>query len=298
MLVERGGRMHFDIRRASVALGASAALVLSLISPAVAAAQSSGWQPGPGAILDNTYTGFIDQPSNGATVPGGGSFTLMGWFVDQTADGWAGAVNMQVWLGTMDGGGKMIAQGIVAQPRPDVGSALGNPFWTNSGFVATVPGNAVPAGGQTLNVYVDTGNKGWWFMPLSVNGGGAGGAAAPAPAPAGTATGGAPTVTISAPTEGQNVKASGGTTFTITGTATDPTYGAGAIDSVDVWIFGERDSGSGSELANTTPDSAGNWSVTFTPTKFPSTHTNIYVYAHSKSTGQTTEAVRGFNIQG
>ena len=49
---------------------------------------------------------------------------------------------MQVWLGTMDGGGKMIAQGIVGQNRADVGRALGNPFYANSGFSASVPGSA------------------------------------------------------------------------------------------------------------------------------------------------------------
>ena len=35
-----------------------------------AAAQTTGWQPGPDAILDNTYDGFIDVPASGATVPG------------------------------------------------------------------------------------------------------------------------------------------------------------------------------------------------------------------------------------
>ena len=44
--------------------------------------------------------------------------------------------------------------------------------------------------------------------------------------------------------------------------------------------------------------SGGNWQLTFNPTKFPSTHTNIYVYAHSSVTGLTTETVRGFNIVG
>jgi hypothetical protein len=284
--------MHIDFRRVSIVVSASAALVLSLVPPA--AAQSSGWQPGPGAILDNTYTGNIDTPTNGASVPGSGTFTVAGWFVDTTAQGWAGADNVQVWLGTMDGGGTMLAQAVFAQPRPDVASALGNPYFVNSGFGATINGAAVPAGQQTLYVYVHTGGKGWWFETLSVTGGGSGAAAAPAPA--GTAAGGPPTLTITAPTENSNVQAKGNAPYTITGVATDPTYGAGAIDSVDVWIFGERNSGT--ELGTATVDSAGNWSVTFTPTKFPSTHTNIYVYAHSKVTGLTTEEVRGFNITG
>src|SRR5690349_11341729 len=83
----------------------------------VAAAQSAGWQPGPGAALDNTYAGFIDGPTNGATVAGSGSFAVFGWFVDKTAQGWAGADDVQVWLGTMDGGGRMLAKALFAQSR-------------------------------------------------------------------------------------------------------------------------------------------------------------------------------------
>lgn len=271
---------------------ASVAVLATMVSPA--AAQSAGWQGGPGAILDNTYTGFIDQPTGGATVPGGGSFIVSGWFVDTTAQGWAGADNMQVWLGTMDGGGHMIAQGFVAQSRPDVAAALGNPFFAASGFGATVPGSSVPAGSQTLYVYLHTGGKGWWFKTVTVNGGGAG--AGTAPAGATNQAGGPPTLTISAPEEGQNVDAKGSNDFTIQGTAIDPTNGAGAIDRVDVYIFGEPDTGT--LLGSTTPAGDGSWSLTFKPTNFPSTHVNIYVFAHSKVTGKTTEAIRGFNIKG
>src|SRR5438094_3879828 len=91
-----------------VALLSVVTMLLLAFAPA-ASAQSAGWQPGPGAILDNTYTGFIDLPTNGATVPGTGSFTVAGWFVDQTAQGWAGADDVQVWLGTLDCGGRMLA---------------------------------------------------------------------------------------------------------------------------------------------------------------------------------------------
>src|ERR1051326_6872911 len=256
LLVLRGGTMRFAITKAFPRLlsaTACLAVLATLASPA--AAQSSGWQGGPGAILDNTYAGFIDLPQSGATVPGSGSFTGAGWFVDQTAQGWAGADNMQVWLGTMDGGGHMIAQGTVAQSRPDVASALGNPFWDASGFGAIVPGSAVPGGGQTLYVYVHTGGKGWWFKTVNVTGGGPAGSA-PAPAPgapptSGTAQGDAPVLKITAPNEGDNVQAKGSSDFTITGTATDPTFGPGAIDKVDVWILGEPDTGT--QLGTVTP---------------------------------------------
>ncbi|HEX8966606.1 MAG TPA: hypothetical protein VF937_01915 [Chloroflexota bacterium] len=271
-------------------MGASLALALSMIVPA--AAQASGWIPGPGAILDNTYDGFIDQPTSGATIPASGSFLVSGWFVDKTAQGWAGADNVQVFLGTMDGGGKMIASALFAQSRPDVAAAEGNPYWTPSGFVASIPGSAVPAGAQTLSVYVHTGGKGWWYKQVAVTGGGSGaGVSAPT-------AGGPPQITIGNPTEGQNVSAAGSSSYTITGTAIDPSGGPGTIDSVDVWIFGERNASGATELGTATVQSDGSWSLSFVPTKFPSTHTNIYVYARSKVTGLETEQVRGFNIIG
>ncbi|MBV9579672.1 MAG: hypothetical protein JO057_13875 [Chloroflexi bacterium] len=276
-----------------------------MASPALAqttaTSGSGGWQGGPGAILDNTYVGFIDQPAGGATVPSSG-FVVGGWFVDTTAQGWAGADAMQVWLGSMDGGGKMLAQGIVGQNRPDVGKALGNPYYANSGFSASVPSGSVPAGSQTVYVYMHTGGKGWWYKTVSVT---VGGGTAPAPPAGGGSSstpanqaGGPPTVKITSPTEGQNVSAAGSATFTITGTSADPTTGGAGIASVDVWINGEQGSSGGTDLGQATLNSDGSWSLAFSPTKFPSTHTNIYAYAKSKTTGKTTETIRGFNIVG
>ena len=293
--------MRSDVSKAVMILGTCLALIVSTVSPALA--QSSDWLPGPGAILDNTYNGFIDVPTTGATVPGSGSFTLGGWFVDTTAQGWAGADDVQVWLGTMDGGGSMLAKAQFALSRPDVAAALANPFWEPSGLSAAVAGSAVPAGGQTLNVYVHTPGKGWWYKQVNVSGGGSGATAAAAPAapaaqPAPAAAGGPPQVSVTSPTENQDVSAAGSANFTITGNATDPANGAGAIDSVEVWIFGERDAAGGTQLGTVQPASDGSWSLTFKPTRFPSMHTNLYVYAHSKATGKTTEIVRGFNIKG
>jgi hypothetical protein len=291
--------IHRAIPRVFGAVTAALALIASVAAPA--SADLSGWQGGPGAILDNTYVGNIDYPSNGATVPGSGSFVVGGWFVDTQAQGWAGADAMQVWLGTMGGGGTMLANGIVGQYRPDVGKLLGNPFYSYSGFSASVSGSSVPAGNQTLNVYMHTGGKGWWYKGVGVHGGGAAASAAPSgggAAPAASGAGAAPTLTVGAPTEGENVRATGSSTFTIQGTAFDPVTGAAGIDSVDVWIGGEQGSGSGVDLGQATLNGDGSWSLVFTPTKFASTHTNIYVYAHSKTSGKTTEVVRGFNIVG
>jgi hypothetical protein len=260
--------------------GLSATLALLVMVVPTASAQASGWQPGPGAILDNTYAGFIDVPTSGATVPGTGSFTVAGWFVDQTAQGWAGADDVQVWLGTMDGGGRMLAKAQFAQSRPDVGAALGNPYWSASGFVASVPG--LPSGQQALNVYAHTPGRGWWFKGVTVNGGG-GAVSAPSPS-----AGGAPQLKITAPTENQNVSTK--SDFTITGVVGDTNT------IIDVWINGERNSQYATELGSTTPSSDGSWSLTFKPTRFPSSHSNLYVYAKSKATGAETVATVGFNI--
>src|ERR1051325_526069 len=147
-------------RRTSLTWLGIAALIGGLLAPAAASADPlTSWTPGPGAQGDNTYDGFIDLPAMNATVPTG-NFTVAGWFVDKTAQGWAGADDVQVWLGTMDGGGRMLARAMFAQSRPDVASATGNPYWAASGFGATVAG--LPGGSQTLNVYVHTGGKGWW----------------------------------------------------------------------------------------------------------------------------------------
>jgi hypothetical protein len=264
-----------------------------LVSVPAASAQTSpaGWQGGPGAILDNTYDGFIDAPRAGATVPASGGFTVAGWFVDHQAQGWAGADNIEIWLGTMDGGGHMLAKANIAQQRPDVAAALGNPYWAASGFGAVVNGASVPAGNQTLYVYVHTGGKGWWWKSVGVVGGGAAAAAAPAAGAAPAAApvaGGAPELKFLQPSENQDVSTR--STYQINGTVNDPTH----IDRIEVWINGERDSGT--LLGTTTPSSDGSWSITFSPTKFKSTHSNLYAYAHNSATRLETEINVGINI--
>lgn len=277
-------------------MGACIALVG--MAPLPAAAQTPPWAAGPGAASDaSNYAGNIDMPSNGATLPAG-SFPVSGWFVDKTADGWAGADDMQVFLGQMGSGGTMLAKGVVGENRPDVASALGNGSWAQSGFAATVPGSSIPSGTQTLDVYVHTPGKGWWFQPLTVTGGGGaaggGGSSTPAAAPAtsGSATG-APQVTVTSPAENENVSTRRGD-YTINGSATEPGVGPQDIDRVEVFLDGER--ATGFDLGTATPASDGSWSLTFTPTHYASNHSNLYVYAHSKSTGRETEIVRGFNI--
>jgi hypothetical protein len=283
----------------SIVLALQSALIASALIVGPVGAQAAGWQPGPGAILDNTYDGFIDAPASGATVPASGLFTVSGWFVDSAAQGWAGADQIQVWLGTMGGGGKQIANAQIAMSRPDVAAVTGNPYAAASGFSALVDGAQVGGGPQTLYVYAHTGGKGWWFKQVNVNGGGTGGAA-PAPAasaPAASApaaAGSAPQLTIDKPAANENVSTK--STYSIEGTASDPGFGPAGIDVVDVFINGERGGAYSTELGTATPDSQGQWMLQFEPTKYPSMHSNLFVYAHSRNTGKETLATREFTI--
>jgi len=287
--------MHFSALKAAPLAAAGFMLLVATAPAAAQTATPSGWTPGPGAMPGGTYDGVVDAPQNGTPTPASGTLDVHGWFVDPSAQGWAGADQVQVFLGQMGNGGTMLAQGTVAENRPDVATALGNPYFAASGFDVQVPATSLPSGNQTLDVYLHTPGKGWLFQPVIVD---VGAAAAAAPAPSSsttttaTAATSAPQLTITEPTESQNVSTH--SDFTITGNATSPGAGPSDIDRVDVYINGEKDTGT--LLGETTPASDGSWSVGFTPTHFASTHSNIYVYAHSKSTGQETEVIRGFNI--
>ena len=74
-------------RHALIAGLGLASLVGALIGPASAFADPlTSWTAGPGGILDDTYTGFIDVPSMNATVSTGG-FTVAGCQNDAAAQG-------------------------------------------------------------------------------------------------------------------------------------------------------------------------------------------------------------------
>jgi hypothetical protein len=260
-----------------------------------AAAQQQGWSAGPGASGDNTYVGSIDVPANGASVDAGSPLVVGGWVVDKTAEGWAGISGIQVVNGKIDGGGTVLASsGIVGQNRPDVAAALGNPAYAASGFSATVPAGALSPGQHTLYVYAQTPSKGSWYQTVTVNvtsGGGGGGQ--PAASPSG---GSGPVLTVLAPLPEEAVSTQHGE-YTIRGNAHDPAAPSGTgsgIDRVQVFINGPRDTGT--ELGGVTLNMGnGDWDVSFFPTRFPSMHANLYVYAHSV-TGQETMVLRGFNI--
>lgn len=214
----------------------------------------------------------------------------------------------------MEGGGHLLFKPNFAQTRPDVATALGNPFAAASGFFGTVPPGALATGPQTLTVYAHTPAKGWWFSQVNVNVSPTA-AVNPTPAPPGpSVSGGAlPIIVIVAPKDSETVLTK--EDFEIAGYALDRNAsknqgvaGTG-IDRVSVYI-GDRDSG-GTFLgdadlgfSDTTPEglygsqfaSAG-WRLIFHPTQFHANTYLMYAYAHSVVTGKEDVAVRYFVIR-
>jgi len=298
--------------RGSIGWLAVALLVGTLGAAAPAAADVvSGWTAGPGAILDNTYSGFIDVPSANATVPVGG-FVVAGWFVDTTAQGWAGADDIQIFQGTMDGGGKLLARATIAQSRPDVAAALGNPFWAAAGYTALVPPASLSPGTQTLSVYAHTPGKGWWYeqTQLNVSSSAPATAAAPVPAVRGAAL---PIVAFERPKDGEIVPTKND--FQIIGYALDTAAASNqgvsgsGIDRVQVYIGNSRDNNGiflgeadlgfsdstpvaqyGGQFANS------GWRLTFKPTQFHANTFLLFAYARSAVSGKEDVAQRFFAI--
>jgi len=276
-----------------------AALTVLLLLAAPALAQlvvGPGWSQGPGAAVDNTLIGAIDLPGDN-TVSTDSPFLVAGWVVDRSAQGWAGVDGVQVFNGLIDGGGSLLASGIVGQNRPDVAGALGNGFWAASGFSVQVPGTSVQPGITVLSLYVHTPARGWWYRNFYLSASAVSTPAAPSPAAA-TAPGGPPVVAINLPAPGEQVLTQRGD-YVATGSAYDPQasrYVGSGIDRVEVYLDGERGATGGFSLGVATI-SGTDWSLSFTPVHYvPPNHSILYVYAHSKITGKETLATREFYI--
>jgi hypothetical protein len=143
--------------------------ILALTPPIVAANAASPWIAGPGAVGDDTYAGFIDTPASGATVVPNSMVTVQGWAVDQSAVGWSGIDDVQVYLGVQDQGGTLMVHASVGQKRDDVVAATGNPDWATSGFSGSFAASALAVGTNTLTIYLHTPDKGSWFRQLQVS---------------------------------------------------------------------------------------------------------------------------------
>ena len=145
-------------------------LVLSLLMPPAALGQAlgGGWLAGPGASGDNTYAGVIDAPRPDSVIGAPGAVQLAGWFLDRTAEGWAGADDVEIYLGTLGNGGTPITQAFFAQSRPDVAATFGRPDWAASGWTAAIPSAALVPGTNLVSVYAHAPAKGWWYKQVAL----------------------------------------------------------------------------------------------------------------------------------
>ena len=126
------------------------------------------WAPGPAASGDrNSLAGVIDAPASGATLTSG-NLQVSGWFVDLTAQGWAGVDDVEIFTGTMESGGRPLGHAQFGQTRADVAGALKNGFWAPSGWTANVSTASLPLGPTTLSAYVHTPAKGWWARQVTI----------------------------------------------------------------------------------------------------------------------------------
>jgi hypothetical protein len=253
-----------------------------------AAAQQSGgggWQPGPGAVLDNTYQGFIDVPSAGATVPAGASVRVAGWVVDTSAEGWAGIDDIHVLQGST-----VLARGSVGGSRPDVASVTGNPYWASSGFEVFVPAGALQAGPATLTVQAHTPHKGSWTKQVSVTVGGTAGPITGSAQPALVLTVSEPSPSLEVP--GTNDGLVRGLAYD---TRTRPELGSG-VNRVQVYLDAQRDL-PGSQFLGDAVINGSEWSLHWEPTKWNTVkHHVMFVYARSAVTGEERLVTVEFDI--
>lgn len=147
-------------------------LLAGLTSPmptAAAPVLGEGWLGGPGAVGDNTYSGVVDAPGAGVQITRPGAIQLAGWFVDRTAEGWSGADDLEIYLGTLGNGGSLLNHALFAEDRPDVAATFGRADWLRSGWTAIVATNSLLPGANVLSVYVHSPAKGWWYKQVTVN---------------------------------------------------------------------------------------------------------------------------------
>lgn len=244
-----------------------------------------GWSPMAGAAGDNTYQGFIDKPADGASVPLGSSFHVSGWVVDTTAEGWAGIDDVQVLNGST-----VLAHGSVANSRPDVASATGNPFWAASGFDAVVSVGALPSGPATLTVAAHTPGKGSWAKQLNVTIAGSGAVLT-------NAVSSGLVLTILVPGDNEDVVSNhdGHIRGVAYDTRTRAELGVG-VDRVQAYLDGPRGV-EGSQDLGTATQTDNLWSLAWEPTRYDSvSHHVLFVYARSNVTGEERLATQELNI--
>jgi hypothetical protein len=269
-------------------------------------ATAATWQPGPQATLDglsggsSSYAGFVDQPAPGASVPAGQPLVVSGWVVDQTAQGWPGIDEVHIYDGLAGAGGAFLGRADIARARVDVAQALGNGYWLNSGFSASLPAGALGPGAHTLSVYAHTPSKGWWYTQVSIV---VAPGAPPAPAPAAIVN------AIIAPTASERVSRTLDH-YTIRGYALDPSATTGTgIDRVQVYMDEPRGQGGTlvgeATFGGSTPGAAAQYGPHFAeagyhvdirPVDFTAGSHHVYAYARSSVSGQEALAIASFSL--
>jgi len=269
--------------------------VLLLVAlPVAAHAQEvpggGGWAAGPGAVGDNTYEGFIDQPQPGATVAAGASVNVTGWVVDLAAEGWSGIDGVQILQGD-----RVVASGTVGLPSPDVAALTGNGFWSSARFSATVPGGALTPGPTALTVAAHTPAKGAWTKQVAIEVTG-GGAVTIVPGITAEGRTGLVLVVQQPPQGGTVLDNRNGRIYGLAyDTRTRPELGAG-VDRVQAFLDGERGT-AGSQFLGETNPTASDWSIGWEPTRYTATdHHILWIYARSSVTGEEQLVQREFRI--
>jgi hypothetical protein len=261
----------------------------------VPSALAVGWQPTADASGAMTYAGAVDVPAAGASVGADQPLVVSGWFVDQTAQGWAGVDDVQVFDGLSGSGGTFLGRATLGLARPDVAQALGNGFWASSGFSAVL--SPLPAGSHTLSVYAHTPSKGWWFTQVPVTVG------------ASTPTAAGPVNVLVAPAASEKVSRKLDT-YQIRGYAYDSTAGTGTgVDRVQVYMDEPRGQGGmfvgDAQFGGSTPSAAAQFGPRFAeagyrididPENFTAGNHHLFTYARSSVTGVETQAVASFDM--
>jgi hypothetical protein len=265
--------MQLFVRSAGVWLMAVCALALAAPLAAAQTLPGGDWSAGPGATGDNTYSGYVDNPTAGASISPGASFRVSGWIVDSAAEGWAGIDDVQVLSGST-----VLGHVGVGISRPDVAAATGNPYWDKSGFDGVIPSSGL-SGPVTLTIAAHTPGKGTWTKQVGITVGG-GGAVTTSPA-----TGLVLTVIFPTPAD-EIVANNNGTIRGIAyDTRTRAELGVG-VDRIEVDLDGPRGT-PGSQPLGIAVQTGNTWSLDWQPTKYDHVkHHILFVYAHSSVTGE------------
>jgi hypothetical protein len=226
--------------------------------------------------------GFVDPPAG----PGAGR--VSGWVVNTAHGDGPGISGVDVYLGS-PGQGVLLGSGQVSNPRPEIESMLGNPYWVNAGFQLDLPEDSLPDGMANLTLVARTVEGTTWTATL--------GTIVPAsafvPPPTLTTTAPPPPAVaeLAPPPRLQIMWPNPGATISagqlLQGVASDPiaTIGSG-IDTVQIFLEPGRDAG-GRLLGTATPARLGAEAFSLTLRLSRGAHT-LDIHAHSSLTGRET----------